>query len=74
MSDFTDQSKLNNQSRLNTASSFEITLESAFSVVQRTEIANIIGTAIKTIQMQQLTSSLTTEAQSINQETEYFKK
>jgi hypothetical protein len=72
MSDFEAESS--NQSRSNIASFFDVTLESAFSAAQRTEIANIVATAVRAIQIQQLTSSLTSEAQSINQETEYFKK
>jgi hypothetical protein len=77
MSNFTDQSEFSNQNRSNTASSFEITPESAFSAAQRTEISNIIATAVRTIQMQQLTSSFTSATQSTssyNQSAEYIKK
>jgi hypothetical protein len=72
MSDF--EAELSNQSRSNTASSFDATPESSFSAAQRTEIADIVATAVRAIQMQQLTSSLTGGAQSINQAAEYFKE
>jgi hypothetical protein len=77
MSDFTDQSEFSNQSRSNTASSFETTLKSAFSAAQRTEIANIVAAVVRTIQMQQPISSLTSAAQSTpgyNQPAEYIKE
>jgi hypothetical protein len=73
-SNMSEFSEFSNQSRSNTISSSDITPESTFSAAQRTEIADIVAAAVRAIQMQQLTSSLTSEAQSINQGTEYFKK
>ncbi len=53
--------------------SIEKILDFMFSAAQRLKIANIVAVAIRSIQMQQLTSFFTIKTQSINQ-TEFIKK
>jgi hypothetical protein len=76
MSDFTEQSKLSNQNRLNIVSFSDVTSKSAFFAAQRSEIADIIAIAVRIIQMQQFTSSFTSVTQSsdYNQTTDFIKK
>jgi hypothetical protein len=74
MSDFTDQSELSNQSRSNIVSSFEFALEFMFFIAQRSKIADIVIAALRTIQMQQLTSSFTSETQATAQSVDFIKE
>jgi hypothetical protein len=67
-------SELSNQNRSNIASSTDFTIESMFSVAQRSKIADIVIAAMRTIQMQQLTSSFTSETQSTAQSADFIKK
>jgi hypothetical protein len=69
--DFAESLKHQSSSSTN-QDSFEATLESMFSTVQRSEIANIVVAAVRSIQMQQFTSS--SEPQSIAQTSELIKE
>ncbi len=74
---FDFETELNNQSRFNIASFFDVISASIFFTAQRTEIADINAIAIKAIQMQQFISSLTSTTQSTSsysQSAEYIKK
>jgi hypothetical protein len=69
-------SELINQERAQSILS-DTTFESAFSIAQRFEIANIVAAAMKAIQMQQFISSFIFEIRSSEHEfvfTEFIKK
>jgi hypothetical protein len=74
--DFFESSEQSQSSFSKNQESIETILNSMFSTAQRSEIADIVIAVIRSIQMQQFTSSLTNEAQEIIQTltTEYFKK
>jgi hypothetical protein len=67
-------SELSNQNRSNIVSSIDFTIESMFFAAQRSKIADIVIAAVRTIQMQQLTSSFTSETQSIAQTADFIEK
>jgi hypothetical protein len=62
MSDF--EAEFSNQNRSNIALFSDVTSESTFSAAQRSKIADIVATAVRTIHMQQFISSLITEIRS----------
>jgi hypothetical protein len=77
MSDFTKQSELSNQNRLNIVSSFDATSRSTFFAAQRSKIVDIVAAAIRAIQMQQFISSSIFAARYMTQKftlTEFIKK
>jgi hypothetical protein len=73
MSEFAEQSELSNQKRDQLTSS-DTTFEFTFSAAQRSEIADIVVAAVRTIQMQQCTSSSTTVRSQKSTITEYIKE
>jgi hypothetical protein len=74
MSKFVEQSDLSNQDRSNIVSFTDFTTRSMFSATQRSKIADIVIAAVRTIQMQQLISSLTSGTQAAVQSLEFIKK
>jgi hypothetical protein len=74
--DFIESSEQSQSSFSKNQESTETILDSMFSTAQRSEIADIMIAAVRSIQMQQFTSSFTNEAQE-NIQTfviEHFKK
>jgi hypothetical protein len=74
MSEFVKQSDLSNQNRSNIVSFTDFTTKSMFSTTQRSKIADIMIAAVRTIQMQQLILSLTSETQATVQSFGFIKK